>query len=61
MDGLPAMLYRLRERMAILTTEALHPGDTEGAKHRLLELKYVIDFFENFNEYADTETETVED
>jgi hypothetical protein len=59
--GLPDMLAKLRRRMLDHMTQALRPGDTEEKKARFAELTYVIDFFENFNKYADTETETVND
>lgn len=58
--GLSSMLHRLKDRATTLTTQALRPGDTEGYKHRLEELNLIIDMFEHFSEYADTETETAD-
>ena len=59
--GLPGMLVRLKRRVLSLNLQALRLGDTERQKAQIAELELIIDMFENFNEYAETETETVPD
>lgn len=58
--GLPDMLVRLKRRILSLSTQALRLGDTENKKAQIAELELVINMFEHFNEYTDTETETAE-
>lgn len=57
--ALPAMLDILKGRRANLIPGALELGDTNREKTQIAELTFVIELFEHFDKYADTETETV--
>lgn len=59
--GLPDILFKLKKRVLELSPVALRVGDTDKEKTEIATLTYVIEMFEHFNEYADTETETVPD
>ena len=55
---LPTLIEMLKERRSGLMAAALVYGDTNKEKTQVAELTFVIDLFEQFDNYIDTETET---
>lgn len=56
-EGLPAIIQRIRDRQAAVLPSALVPGNTDGVKHEIQTLNWVIDMIVNFKNHVESDTD----